>query len=139
MRTGMKFGADTNANTGYNRTMYILELPRSDDKTLSTGLGVFADYAGGLMLRDDMINKERGIILSEKRVRDTIGYRIAVAQYNAMLGDTLIPNRLPIGQADIINTAQRDRFVDFWNTWYRRKEWSSLPWAIFPTRPRLRN
>ena len=119
MRTGMKFGADTNANTGYNRTMYILELPHSDDKTLSTGLGVFADYAGGLLLRDDMINKERGIILSEKRVRDTIGYRIVVAQYNAMLGDTLIPSRLPIGQADIINTAQRDRFVDFWNTWYR--------------------
>ena len=119
MRMGMHFGADTNANTGYNRTMYILELPHADDKTLSTGLGVFADDISGLLLRDDMINKERGIILSEKRVRDTVSYRIFVAEFQAMLGDTLLPKRLPIGQADIINTAKRDRFVDFWDTWYR--------------------
>lgn len=116
---GMGFGGDTNASTSFDRTLYLLELPRADDKTLAKGLQVFADYAGGLLLLDDMVDKERGIILSEKRVRDTVGYRTFVAEFEAMLGDTLIPKRLPIGEAGIITAAKRDRFVDFWNTWYR--------------------
>lgn len=116
---GMGFGGDTNASTSFDRTLYLLELPRADDKTLAKGLEVFADYAGGLLLLDDMVDKERGIILSEKRVRDTVSYRTFVAEFESMLGDTLIPKRMPIGEADIITAAKRDRFVDFWNTWYR--------------------
>ncbi len=119
MRTGMHFGADTNASTGFDRTMYILELAHADDATVAKGLQIFDDYGSGLLLRDDMIDKERGIILSEKRVRDSVGYRTFVAQFDAMLGTTLLPKRLPIGLAEIITTAKRDRFVDFWNTWYR--------------------
>ena len=119
MRTGMRFGADTNANTGWNRTMYILELAHADDKTLSGGLQVFGDYAGGLLLQDDMIAKERGIILSEKRARDNVDYRTFVAEFESMLGDTLLPKRLPIGIPEVITTAPRERFVDFWDTWYR--------------------
>ena len=118
-RMGMSFGGDTNASTSFDRTLYQLELPDTREATLAEGLSVLADDAGGLLLAPDMIEKERGIILSEKRTRDSVGYRIFVSQFETTLGTTLLPRRLPIGLADVIEQAKRDRFADFWNTWYR--------------------
>ncbi|MDQ6626044.1 MAG: insulinase family protein [Verrucomicrobiota bacterium] len=118
-RMGMSFGGDTNANTSFDRTVYLLELAHADDSTLEEGFRVLSDYAGGLLLSDEEINRERGVILSEKRVSDSVGYRSFIAEFDAMLGTTLLPKRLPIGDEKVISTAGRDRFVDFWDTWYR--------------------
>jgi zinc protease len=118
-RMGMNFGGDTNANTGFDRTIYLLELPNTQEPTITEGLHVFADYAGGLLLQPAEIDKERGVILSEKRTRDSVGYRTFVAQFGFMLDGSLLPQRLPIGETDIIQHAQRDQFADFYNTWYR--------------------
>ena len=118
-RMGMNFGGDTNANTGFERTVYLLELAKSDDATIGEGLRVFSDYADGLLLTDEEIDRERTIILSEKRARDSVAYRTFVAQFEAMLGTTRFPQRIPIGTPEVISTAPRDRFLDFWNTWYR--------------------
>ena len=118
-RMGMSFGADTNASTSFNRTLYLLELPKADDATLGEGFRVLGDYAGGLLLKPDEIEKERGIILSEKRDRDSIDYRTQVAQYEFALGTTRLPSRMPIGVPEVIEKAQRERFADFWNAWYR--------------------
>ena len=74
-RMGMSFGGDTNAFTSFEQTVYMLELPKTDAATLDEGLRVFADYAGGLLLQPGEIDKERGIILSEKRTRDSVGFR----------------------------------------------------------------
>ncbi|MDI1248632.1 MAG: insulinase family protein [Lacunisphaera sp.] len=118
-RMGMSFGGDTNASTGFDRTQYMLELSRTDEKTLTEGLQVLSDDAGGLLLRDDEIDKERGIIMSEKRTRDNVGFRTFVAQFEFMLGDTLLPKRIPIGLPEVIEKAPRARFTEFWDTWYR--------------------
>ncbi len=118
-RMGMNFGGDTNANTGFERTLYLLELPDTKPATLGEGLRVFSDYAGGLLLEPKEIDKERGIILSEKRTSDSVEFRTALAQYGFMFHGTLLPDRFPIGDADVIRQAQRDRFLDFYNTWYR--------------------
>src|SRR5208282_2418799 len=74
-RLGMSFGGDTNAYTSFDRTVYKIELPDIRPATVAEGLGVFSDMAGGLLLRPDMIVKERPIILSEKRTRDSAEYR----------------------------------------------------------------
>ncbi|HEX8280208.1 MAG TPA: insulinase family protein, partial [Chthoniobacterales bacterium] len=74
-RMGMSFGGDTNANTSFERTIYLLELAHADDPTISEGLRVMRDYAGGLLLSADEIEKERGVILSEKRASDSVGFR----------------------------------------------------------------
>jgi zinc protease len=118
-RMGMSFGADINANTSFDRTVYRLELPHADNATLAEGINVFSDYAGGLLLTDEQIDRERGVILAEKRVSDSVGYRNFVAELEAKLGTTLLPRRLTIGLPEVITKAKRDRFVDFWNTWYR--------------------
>ncbi len=131
-RMGMSFGGDTNASTGFERTAYLLELARSDEPTMSEGLRVLGDYAGGLLLLPEEIEKEREVILSERRARDSVGYRTFVAQYEATLGNTLLPKRLPIGEPEVIKGAGRDRFVDFWDTWYRPERIAVVAVGDFP-------
>ncbi|MDB6169258.1 MAG: peptidase domain protein, partial [Verrucomicrobia bacterium] len=118
-RMGMSFGGDTNASTSFDRTLYLLELPDTREATLAEGFSVLADDAGGLLLPPEMIEKERGIVLSEKRARDSVSYRTFVSQFETTRGDTLFPKRIPIGLPEVIEHATRERFVDFWNTWYR--------------------
>jgi zinc protease len=118
-RMGMSFGGDTNANTSFERTVYLLELAHADESALAEGLRVFADDAGGLLLTEKEIDRERGVILSEKRASDSVGYRSFIAQWEAMLGSTRLPRRLPIGVPDVISKARREKFTDFWNAWYR--------------------
>ena len=123
-RMGMNFGGDTNANTGFDRTLYLLELPDTNETTLSEGFRVFADYAGGLLLRTEEIKKERGVILSEKRTSDSVEFRSALAEYEFMFGGTLFPVRFPIGETSVIEQAGRERFADFYDTWYRPERMS---------------
>lgn len=118
-RMGMSFGGDTNASTSFDRTVYLLELPDTRDATLHEGLQVFADYAGGLLLQSTEIDKERGIILSERRTRDNVEFRTSVARMSFLYDGTLLPSRLPIGLPAVIEHAPRERFLEFWNTWYR--------------------
>jgi zinc protease len=118
-RLGMSFGADTNASTSFDSTVYQLELPNTQPATLAEGFQVLGDYAGGLLIEAQQINKERGIILAEKRARDSVEYRTWVAESEFLLGDSLIPKRMPIGLAEVIEKAPREQFVDFYNAWYR--------------------
>ncbi len=118
-RMGMNFGGDSNASTWYTRTLYLLELPDTKDATLAEGLKVFGDYAGGLHLATKEIDKERGIILSEKRTRDSVGYRTWRATEAFILKDTIFHRRDVIGTDDVLKQAGRDRFVEFYDAWYR--------------------
>lgn len=118
-RLGMGFGADTNASTSFDHTLYQLELPDTAPATLAEGLRILEDYSGGLLLQESMVSKERGIIMSEKRTRDSVGYRTFVSEMDFMASGTRVPERIPIGLTEVIEKSNRDRFVDFYNTWYR--------------------
>ena len=118
-RLGMGFGADTNASTSFDHTLYQLELPNTAAATVTEGLQILADYGGGLLLEQKMVDKERGIILSEKRERDSVSYRNFVSKVDFMEEGTRVPTRLPIGLSEVIEKASRDPFVRFYDTWYR--------------------
>src|SRR5690606_18839698 len=100
---GMSFGGDTNAFTSFERTQYMIELPKTDEATLAEGFHVLGDYAGGLLLLTEEIDRERGIILSEKNARDNVSFRTFVARLGFLVGDTLLPHRLPIGLEEVIS------------------------------------
>ena len=117
-RLGMDFGADTNAYTSWKETVYFLELPDSRAATLREGLTVLRDYADGLLLDPIQIEQERGVILSEKRTRDSIEYRLLVDELKFLFPDALIPQRMAIGVESVIESASRERFVDFYEKWY---------------------
>jgi zinc protease len=76
----MAFGADTNAYTAFDETCYKLELPRNEEALVRKGLLLLRDFACGMLLVAEEIDKERGVILSEKRARDSADYRTYVAE-----------------------------------------------------------
>ncbi len=117
-RAGLSFGADTNAQTGFDSTVYQLDLPRNDAALVDDGLGILSDYQGRLLLDTEQIESERGVILSEKRVRDTPSGRSFEAMLDFLLPGSRYAAREPIGLEQIIKTAPRDRFVDFYHDWY---------------------
>jgi len=118
-RLGLAFGADTNASTGFDETVYKLDLPRTDDETVDTSLMILRDMVGNATLGADAIDRERGIILSEERTRAGPGLRSLVAQLEFLLKDQLVPDRLPIGSTSVLATAPRERFVEFYQAYYR--------------------
>ncbi|MEJ6604243.1 MAG: insulinase family protein [Opitutaceae bacterium] len=118
-RMGMSFGGDTNAFTSFDRTVYMVDLPDSTDDNMEEGLQVFRDYAGGMLLLEEEIDRERGIVLSEKRTRDSVEWRSFLAELDFFYGDTRIAHRLPIGTEEILTNSTREDFVDFYDTWYR--------------------
>jgi zinc protease len=118
-RMGMSFGQDTNASTTSDYTVYQLELPDTTPGTLSTGIDIFQDYAAYLELSPAKIDKERGIILSEKRTRDSVSARMEERLWNHLYPGTLLATRSPIGVASVIEGADHTQLADFYNTWYR--------------------
>ncbi len=120
-RLGMGFGADTNAHTSFKETVYMLELPKVEAKFITEGMQLFRDYLDGMLLGEAEIDKERGIILSEKLSRDSIDYRTMIAGYKFGLPESILPHRLPIGQEETIKTMKRPRFVDFYEGYYTPK------------------
>lgn len=118
-RLGMSFGGDTNASTSFDRTIYQLELPDTRPATLDSAFTLFGDFAGGLLLTPQSIEKERGIILSEMRDSDSQDQRTWKVQSRFETPQAAFIERLPIGVPEVIQKAQRDQFVDFYDTWYR--------------------
>ena len=118
-RHGLAFGPDTNASTSFDQTVYELDLPKSDEATLDTGLMLLREAVGEMLLDADAIDRERGIVLSEERARASPGYRILEARYDFFLKGQLPPTRFPIGSTDVLKSAPRERFAAFYDAWYR--------------------
>ena len=118
-RLGLGFGADTNASTGWTQTVYEFDLPRSDHESLDTGLMLMREIAGELTLNAKALESERGVVLSEERLRDTPEYRAQKAQLDLFLHDQLAARRFPIGQVDIIQHAPVSLVRKFYEDNYR--------------------
>ncbi|MBW2640597.1 MAG: insulinase family protein [Deltaproteobacteria bacterium] len=116
---GMQFGADANAHTGFNETVYDILLPNGDRKNLKKGLTVIKDYAQGALLLPSEIDSERRVVLAEKRTRDSAQYRTYVATLNFEFPHAKISKRLPIGKEEIVKNADHNRLKKFYDSWYR--------------------
>jgi zinc protease len=116
---GLSFGADTNAHTSFDETVYKLDLPDGKAATIATGLRVLGDFAGGMLLMPQEVDKERGIIMAEMRDRNTAGLREALVLYRAMYPGKRIAQRFPIGVPETVNAAESKHLKQFYNDWYR--------------------
>ncbi len=116
---GMSFGGDTNAHTGFDETVYNILLPGASPEEMEKGLLVMADYARGALLSETEINRERGVILSEKRARDSVEYRSHEAGLAFSMRGSMVPERMPIGVLETLNKADRGRMKAFYDAWYR--------------------
>jgi zinc protease len=118
-RLGMAFGADTNASTSYDETVYRLDLPKTDAETVDTALRLLRDVGGNLTLDPAVIEQERGVVLSEERARDTPQYKVFQERFAFQLKGQRPPSRQPIGKIETIKAINRQSMADFYQAYYR--------------------
>jgi len=118
-RRGLAFGADTNAYTSFDETVYMLELPNAEDGTVGDSLRIMREQVSEALMAADAVDAERNVIVGEERLRNTPGLRNIKAQLGLFAPGQRISSRLPIGDLNIIRTAPRERFVEFYQGYYR--------------------
>jgi len=116
---GMQFGPDANAHTGFFETVYDIFLPDGREESFQKGILVMQDYAQGALLLPTEIERERKVILAEKRQRDSASYRTFVSEIQFELPDARITKRLPIGILSTLEQATRSELKAYYDTWYR--------------------
>ncbi len=120
--SGMRFGADLNAMTTPDETIYTLTLPSDDPHIVERGFQVLEDWAGGGILIDSAaVVGERGIIMGEWRSRlPDSASRTVQAHYDTLyLGHSRYLSRKPIGDTALIQHATPGPIRRFYRDWYR--------------------
>ncbi len=118
-RLGLTMGADTNAFTAQTQTVYQFDLARNDDESVDTGLTMLRDIASGLSLDEKAFAGERGVVLSEMRLRDGPANRVEEDYQAFLLPGQLASRRPPIGQRKILETAEVEAVRRYYCDWYR--------------------
>jgi zinc protease len=118
-KTGVKFGADINAYTSFDETVYMLQLPTDDTVLLNKGYQVLEDWAHNALLDDKEIDKERGVIVEEWRMGLGADDRMMKKIFPVIFKGSAYATRIPIGKVEIIQNFKHDLLRDYFNTWYR--------------------
>ncbi len=116
---GVKFGADLNAYTSFDETVYILPIPTDKKENIDTAFQVLEDWAGGATLNDADIDKERDIILEEARLGKGSSDRMNKVLLPKLFNGSKYAQRLPIGQEAIIKNFKYEALKRFYADWYR--------------------
>jgi zinc protease len=116
---GVKFGADLNAYTGFDQTVYILPIPTNDPKVVNKGFQILADWAHNALLKDAMIKGERRVVLEEYRLGLGAGKRMRKQYLPIILKGSRYAKRLPIGTKQSILHSSDQSLRNFYHEWYR--------------------
>lgn len=116
---GVKFGADLNAYTSFDETVYMLPIPTDKPGNLDIGFQILQDWAQHALLLDKDIDDERGIILEELRTGKGAQDRMQKKFLPRLLNDSRFSKRLPIGTEKILKTFKYKELKDFYTQWYR--------------------
>ena len=117
---GMRFGADINAYTGFDETVYrVSNVPTDNEALLDSTLLILYDWACGISLDGEEIDKERGVIQEEWRSRNDATWRMYEAVVPAIFHDSRYADRMPIGTMDVVMNFKHDELRDYYHRWYR--------------------
>jgi len=118
-KTGVKFGADINAGTSFDQTIYMLQIPTDTKGLIDTGIQVLEDWAHLVTFDGKEIDKERGVITEEWRLGLGADDRMRKKWFPVVFKNSLYAERLPIGDIEIIKNCPHDTLRAFYNSWYR--------------------
>jgi zinc protease len=121
-KSGVKFGADLNAYTSFDETVYILPIPVDDPKMLDKGLTVLEDWAFNNLFDKNEIEKERGVVLEESRLSKGSFERMSRQYFPKLFNGSKYAERLTIGKDSILKTFKPETLISFYKTWYRPNE-----------------
>ncbi len=116
---GVKFGADLNAYTSFDETVYILPIPTDDKKKIDKGFTILADWSGNALLEGSEIDAERGVVLEESRLGKGASDRMMQKWLPKYMVGSRYADRLPIGKDKILKNFKHDVLKRFYRDWYR--------------------
>jgi zinc protease len=116
---GVEFGADLNAYTGFDETVYILPIPTEKKENVKKAFQILQDWASTVAFEASEIDKERGVVLEEERLGKGAEDRMFRVTYPKMFEGSKYANRLPIGKAEVIKSFKPDVLKRFYSDWYR--------------------
>ncbi|MFZ4543715.1 MAG: M16 family metallopeptidase [Saprospiraceae bacterium] len=118
-RAGVKFGAHLNAYTSFDETVYMLQLPTDNETVFLKGFQVLEDWAHNVSMDSVEIEKERGVVISERRGRLGAGERMRQQWWPVFYEGSRYADRLPIGQLEVLENFSHKALKDFYGDWYR--------------------
>lgn len=116
---GVEFGADLNAYTGFDETVYILPIPTDKKENVEKAFQILQDWAGAVTFESEEIEKERGVVLEEERIGRGAEERMFRKTYPKMLEGSRYADRLPIGTVEVLKTFPPEVIRRFYTDWYR--------------------
>jgi zinc protease len=118
-KAGVRFGADINAYTGFDETVYQLPLPSDNPEVLKNGIEIMHDWTQGALLDPVEIDKERGVVLEEKRLGKGADERMRRVYWPVILNNSRYSVRIPIGIDTVLNNFKPEAIKRFYHDWYR--------------------
>ena len=118
-KTGVKFGADLNAYTGFDETVYILPIPSDDPVVVEKGFMVLEDWAFNNLFDKNEIEKERGVVLEESRLSKGSFERMSRQYFPKLFNGSKYGERLPIGKDEVLKNFKHETLKSFYKNWYR--------------------
>ncbi|HEX8023640.1 M16 family metallopeptidase [Mucilaginibacter sp.] len=118
-KNGVRFGADLNAYTSFDETVYQLPLPSDDPAVLAKGIQIMRDWAQEATLDPVEIDKERGVVLEEERLGKGADERMERKYWPMLLNNSRYANRIPIGKDEVLNNFKPQTIRRFYQDWYR--------------------
>ncbi|MGH9949071.1 MAG: M16 family metallopeptidase [Pyrinomonadaceae bacterium] len=116
---GVRFGADLNAYTSFDETVYILSIPTEKKELIDKGLLVLNDWASSITLDPEEIQKERGVVLEELRLGTGAEQRMRDRYFPKIFKGSAYAERLPIGHKEILEKFDPKLLTEFYEDWYR--------------------
>ena len=116
---GVEFGADLNAYTSFDETVYILPVPTDKPGLVDKGLQILEDWAHNALLDPAEIEKERGVVIEEWRLSRGADERMMKQTLPVQYRGSKYAERLPIGTKEILEKFSPDVLKRFYKDWYR--------------------
>ena len=118
-QNGMEFGAHVNAYTSFEDTVYNFVLPTTDDEVINRGLLILSDWLNDLTISDEEVEKERGVVLTERSRRSGFYERYQELRRSVILeGSRYARPGGIIGLLKVLEEGPPQPLRDFYQKWY---------------------
>ncbi|WP_111307550.1 M16 family metallopeptidase [Confluentibacter sediminis] len=116
---GAVFGKDINAYTDFDETVYNLDNIPTKDGLIDVCLTVLSDWSNYLLLTDEEIDAERGVIKEEWRTSQSGRSRLFEKALPITFNHSKYADRMPIGLMSVVEGFDYKALRDFYHDWYR--------------------
>ncbi len=117
--SGVKFGADLNAYTSFDETVYKIQIPTDSQQLFNKAIEILEDWTHNVSFDSDAIDKERGIVISERRLGLGANERMREQWWPVLFQGSKYADRIPIGKLNILENCKYSTLRRFYHDWYR--------------------